>query len=291
MCISCGCRKARARGLCDRCYAAARRTAMQAGTWQSQSVPMVDGAAAAAHLDALARLGVSRSQVARRWGLNHVALYRIMAGRKVTVRVSRQVLAVPLPRVAHTVVQDRAFVPACGTARRLQALCALGWPLRLLAQRLGDMHLRHLGDVCDGVQEVVMACTARSVQKLYDQLSGTPGPSQQARRLARRRGWAPPLAWADETPCECEGDCSCDANYIDDPQAQPQHLPSCTRCRLVRCTCPTGPVEPRQSFRELYDDLRALGYTSPAQIAARLGITERSLGRELAPSKYGLDDE
>ncbi|WP_295694431.1 hypothetical protein, partial [Lapillicoccus sp.] len=47
----------------------------------------------------------------------------------------------------------------------------------------------------------------RQVRQVYDRLSMTPGPSPTARARAAARGYAPPLAWDDDT--------------IDDPRALP----------------------------------------------------------------------
>lgn len=260
-CTNCPDGVARARGLCSRCYKAERLAALAAGTWCSQSPPLVDGAAAAEHLDALAKAGVSRWQVVRLTGVHQATIYGISAGRRVAEETSASILGVPLPRAAHTLLAGNAFVPACGTTRRLQALCALGWPIAVLAERLGN-DASHLAEVCRGDRRLVMAYTARAVDQLYERLSGTAGPSGRVRVMSRERGWAPPLAWADEEEKE--------TNHIDNPNARPAHL------RTGR----------RESFRERYDNLRALepDFTS-AQIADRLGITERSLARQLAPSR------
>lgn len=273
MCRSCGCQQSRARGLCHRCYTATRKAALKAGTWNPQVREVVDGGEASAHLDALTAAGISRWQVVRITGLHHQTVYHIQPGRNVDAETAAQILRVPLAQVPHALLDGKAFVPAVGTTRRLQALCALGWPVKVLAQRLGDVHPGHLGEVCRGDRYLVMAYTARAVDALYEKLSGTPGPSERVRVVARRRGWAPPLAWAqDEVPERCSG-CTLmqhlvEGNHIDDPNARPAHLRSA-----------------KPSFAERYADAVELGYTDPIDIAQRLGIDERSLARQLAPSR------
>jgi hypothetical protein len=50
------------------------------------------------------------------------------------------------------------------------------------------------------------------VARIYEELSGTPGPSSSALIRARRAGWAPPLAWY--------------GTNIDDPRARARrHAP------------------------------------------------------------------
>lgn len=93
-------------------------------------------------------------------------------------------------------------IPSVGTVRRVQALVAIGWPTRELAERLG-VHAKIIQRLIG--QEIVLRTTAKKITALYDELSMTPGPSDISRRRAKARGWAPPLAWDD----------------IDDPNEQP----------------------------------------------------------------------
>ena len=110
-------------------------------------------------------------------------------------------------------------VPALGTTRRLRALYALGWTSTDLAPLLGVGHAR-VGHLASERQEKVHRVTAAKVAEVYDRLSMTvpqdpdvlPSPRHcrvhdRQRRMAARRGWAPPLAWddiddPDETPTD-----------------------------------------------------------------------------------------
>jgi hypothetical protein len=105
-------------------------------------------------------------------------------------------------------------VDATGTQRRLQALIWNGWSMGLLAGRLGcarSVIRRRLL-----VFTRVYPAAAEEVRVLYDGLwdqappEGTPREKRaatMARRYARENGFAPPLAWDDDT--------------IDDPDASP----------------------------------------------------------------------
>ncbi len=91
-----------------------------------------------------------------------------------------------------------APVDATGTRRRISALVALGYPLPTLAAQLRrrtDSLTRTL------TAHHVTTATARAVDDLYDQLSGTPAPdssaTRNAREFPRKHSWAPPLAWDD----------------------------------------------------------------------------------------------
>lgn len=98
-----------------------------------------------------------------------------------------------------------AYIDGTGTRRRIQALAALGWPAHALGPHLGICHQQVIKL---GKDARVRPATAYRVGRLYERLSGTPGPSDQLSARARAAGWAPPLAWHDID--------------IDDPATQPR---------------------------------------------------------------------
>lgn len=100
----------------------------------------------------------------------------------------------------------RGHIDATGTIRRLRALVAIGHSGRQIAQAL-DVDPSWIRALYRSDHPVVHEDTAGLFAALYERLQGTAGPSEAARRMAVRRGWAPPLAWEDDT--------------IDDPQASP----------------------------------------------------------------------
>lgn len=91
--------------------------------------------------------------------------------------------------VAHT-------VPGVGTARRLRALAAIGWPEQEIAARLG-CDRTWVSQARRESRPRVFASTARSVAGIYDELHMTPGPSTRTRTRALKAGWPPPLAYED----------------------------------------------------------------------------------------------
>lgn len=142
-------------------------------------------------------------------------------------------------------------VSSAGTARRLQALAALGWDTPTLA--------RHLGCTKQVVQRwrqsaspVVYQASRDQVAALYERLSAAPGPCERARRVAAQRGWSPPLLW--------------EGKDLDAPDAQPDVDPG-----------PTPGGRPRVDLGEVAHLER--GGVSLDHIAGRLGVARASIER------------
>lgn len=92
----------------------------------------------------------------------------------------------------------RLRTPNTGAKRRIQALCAIGWTQKELAERLGFAKLT-LNRLAQGHYETLLVERDKKIRRLYDELSaiprfGTP-EARKSRAWARKNGWAPPLAW------------------------------------------------------------------------------------------------
>jgi hypothetical protein len=101
------------------------------------------------------------------------------------------------------------LVSSLGTARRLQALVAIGYTNWMLAERLSCRENR-VSDLCARVRGRVRTSVARDVTDLFEQLREQPyeGPgSTRARARAARSDWATPDQW--------------EGRDIDDPLASP----------------------------------------------------------------------
>ncbi|MFD4111594.1 hypothetical protein ACFWWU_36385 [Streptomyces sp. NPDC058650] len=100
---------------------------------------------------------------------------------------------------------DAALVPSTGTTRRLQALVAVGYTETEIAQRLG-MDVTNLSTLMHDGRPRVLAATFVSVRSVFASLWAEPqsgGWADNARRVAKRHGWAGPLAWDDiDDPAE-----------------------------------------------------------------------------------------
>lgn len=90
-------------------------------------------------------------------------------------------------------LHDRTRLDPTGPVRRLRALYAIGWSAVQIADELGvtaeAVRARVRSD------RRIERDTAAQIDAVYRRLSMTPGPSTRARRIAERRGYAPPLAW------------------------------------------------------------------------------------------------
>jgi hypothetical protein len=91
--------------------------------------------------------------------------------------------------------QPPGWVDATGTARKLRALFANGWPWTALAERMGKTE-RWPSMLARQPNPNVTAATFAIVDALWRELRDTPGPSATARGWARKLGWPAPEYWA-----------------------------------------------------------------------------------------------
>lgn len=190
---------------CTAANTAASRTANREriyGRWQ----PYVDGRPVREHIAALRRAGIGVERIARLAGLS-VSHIRQLAGngpgkppQRVRPGTAARVLAIGIQSTSRA---PRSRVDATGTRRRLQALLAVGWPLKLLAHQLG---CRPNSLERSMATESVTARTAHDVARLYEQLWNARPPqatsdqraaADAAQAHAAAQGWMPPLAWDD----------------------------------------------------------------------------------------------
>lgn len=171
------------------------------GTWQGR----IDAKPSTDHVLALIQLGWSARRIAAVSGVARSAVERLANGalEHVYAPTEAAILAIPLGpcRADHG-----GRVDATGVARRLQALTAIGHPVPTLAAELDASEL----SVRRWRRQHTARISARqwqAIHALYERLSHVPGFCDRARADARRHGWAPPLAWDDDT--------------IDDPAATP----------------------------------------------------------------------
>lgn len=152
-----------------------------------------------------------------------------------------------------------ALVDGTGTRRRLQALARLGWSARAIAGRFGYTEQTVSGWMR---ADRVSRRTAAMVVRWYDAMSMTlPVAATRFDRYsigstqgrARAAGWAPPLAWDDDT--------------IDDPAAVPAPASEPTDER--------GTEARRDRVRELHRLRWADG-----SIASALGVNIRTIQRD-----------
>jgi hypothetical protein len=183
---------------CDRAAAWHRRKRRHTvyGTWQ----PFVPVGPVLAHIDELSAAGMADRQIVKAAGTTLAELYKMRHGRqRVRPGTAARYLAVRLDLHA---LDPKAFLPARGAQRRLQALRAIGWPNPQLVARSG-LSLDTMSRILRS--RYVWASTMLRIQELYEDLRDQdPAAHGVAAWVAHRsisyaqaRHWAVPLAWTD----------------------------------------------------------------------------------------------
>lgn len=239
----CDCRPCRDAG--NR-YNNRRALLINTGRW----APLIGAEPARQHVNALRAAGLGAERIVELTGVAHSTMQRLLYGRPSdseapSKRIRPDTAAALLALHADLdTLADGAQIAATGTRRRSHALVCLGWSQGEQARRLGigKSNYNRLNT------SPVTAGRARAVRTLYNELSMTPAPpsagATYARNLAKRRGYAPPLAWDDQD--------------LDDPNATPDLGEETSR-----------PV----ALLENADELLDLGLT-PQRVAERLGISQ-----------------
>ena len=202
----CGCR-------CEPCRSAHRaihgrgnpRTQKRWHLLKSRGIPVVvDLDPVRQRLVELAAEGWNTSSVAAMLNLPKSTVYNIVEGinARTHTEVAEAILTVD-PVEAWQRIPGNELIPAAGTQRRLQALLAIGWPHRVITERINaetepDGPVIRSGVVLHRAGPTVTARTARAVKAVYDELCMTPGPSTVTVTRARKAGYVPPLGWEDD---------------------------------------------------------------------------------------------
>ena len=203
------------------------------------------------------------SQIEQRSGVHRTAI-RILVGdwpgTAPSKRISRKTHTALMGVRAERVGQETSgLVDPAGTVRRLRALIALGWDARYIGRRLG-MSSCTVPRLTHDETTLVLVSTRDAVRALYDELSLTLPPEGRTRTMAqnraRRAGWAPPLAWDDDT--------------IDDPSAAPEGHDR-----------RDGKFRYRDDVLEDFEDTRWEHQGDVRAAALRLGMTHSGLSQVL----------
>lgn len=252
----------------------------------------------AAHVNILIDSGMSQCGIARTAGVSQSTISNIVAGKLRSCLRSKgeRILA-----VRPATIDDQSNKPVLGSARRLQALYAIGHGGTAIAARF-DIHRSTVAQIVNGRYGEVNGFIAAQIRDIYTAMSGSPGTSTNALYRARQEGWAPPAAWDDDR--------------LDDPQARPewtghcgtdrgwwthrqQDIPGCCACdeahaqwkkehghlprpELMAALCASKASASRRGETIAHDGRELLdqGHTF-AHAAERLGITTQHLHQEL----------
>lgn len=225
---------------------------------------IVPAAPVVAHMRALQGQGWTLRQIADAaqvaHSTPHALAHQELTKRTVAERILR-VTGSPPSLSSHTLVDST------GTRRRVQALATLGWSPERIAVRAGISRgpvYRALGG--GGVS----VSSATAIRVAYDALwdvRATGGRCDVVAARARAAGWAPPLAWDDDT--------------IDDPTASPEG---------VQDRDPdAAPVNAKKVHVDDIVEQLELDPAAPLRVVAeRLGLRKETIRRHL--HRHGRDD-
>lgn len=217
------------------------------------------------HLKGLAGT-LSHRQIARLSNTEHCTIARLLDGRQLTLyrTTADRLLAVPL-----SAEPVSGYVPGTGAIRRLQGLYALGHYNGDIADDSG-LSRDFITELTRGVYPTLNARHDKVIKETYGRLSMRVGQSWQTRRLAARMGWAPPLAWDDDT--------------IDDPGAVPaldaaRPRPSTSKDAAACWLAGESVILNKMAQREVIHHLMEWTPQSVAEIADELEIGASSVSR------------
>lgn len=191
---------------CDPCDTAAFRYTKQWKALRSKGIrSTTPSAPVTEHIRTLEESGMVGATVLAASGVSRGVFYALRHGKYPRCRtvIADRILAVKPQTLPLDTLADGQLIPNVGCRRRIRALLALGWTHAELTQRSGVLTALKLSQAGD----YVTADVHRKIAELYDALSMTLGPSERTRHRAAKWGYAPPLAWDEET--------------IDDPGARP----------------------------------------------------------------------
>ena len=285
---------------CGPCYKAMRRGRKKYIVNRQLGRPgLVDATPARQRLNEL-KATMTWGQICQAAGCESRNLKLIADGRRTQIRRSTLtgILAVQAEKPA-----SGKYLDATGTRRRIQALRAIGWSAKAIAEAAASAEAR-IQLISTGEQPTVRQSLAEKITKVFVELHQTPAPTGRSatrtKNHAVANGWAPPAAWDDiDDPTalpDWTGHCGTDRGYW---MHQRQQLPMCARCEqahedwLAEHAHLTAQELNRARFQarntavtreaDLAADARELMRygADTEQAAARLGVTRNHLQQAL----------
>ncbi len=145
-----------------------------------------------AHVQHLLDMDMTAPMIAQAAGCSDQTIYFLANGMFPRTKLG---IAIPVRGVTHHPHPNATHALAIGARRRVEALIAIGWQSQYIAERLGISHRTRLMTMLK--QPRIAYGTWLAIEVLYDELSGTPGPSSYSMNRAKKYGFMPPLAWED----------------------------------------------------------------------------------------------
>ncbi|MCK9901330.1 hypothetical protein [Glutamicibacter sp. V16R2B1] len=137
------------------------------------------------HVDQLTAAGMTINRIETTAGLPVATVERVYQQRRIRRDIADAILAIQTPAPAS--------VDASATWRLVRGMAANGYSQRNICQMLG---LKGNSNVKTGRSRVSVDFAAR-MKALADECAFRPGPSDQARSYAARRGWQRSWLWDD----------------------------------------------------------------------------------------------
>ncbi|MFA5898117.1 MAG: hypothetical protein WC829_03275 [Hyphomicrobium sp.] len=243
---------------------------------------LIDVAPVREHVLTLGEYGLGYKRVARLCGFKSSTPVRtIIWGRQdpgprcgeMQKRVKRETAEKILRIRPHVeLLADGARIPARGAHRRVQALVTRGWSLSKIARLIG-MDITNFSGLMR--RDSVLVGTHRAICEVYEDLwNSEPDrstPAQEAAfsrslAMAKRNGWAPPLAW-DDIDLDSAPDFGTPADDFTIDEQAVELACSGAHVRL-------HPVERREAVRRIHRER-----LSDRLIAERIGVEPRTVLR------------
>lgn len=188
-----------ARGMCNRCWMNYRNRMIAYGKWEYKYTdigPVIE------HLHKLRATGLGARAIHEMTRLPRLTTQKLsQPGRtKCARKTADAILSISVPECPHgEELAPGVHVPALGTNRRLQGLAMMGYTLADLGERLGGIKIQQVSLLQNGKQTHVTVKSARAVEALFNELQLIPGPSEQTRKVAAKKGYLPPFSWDEDT--------------------------------------------------------------------------------------------
>lgn len=208
-----------------------------------------------AHMARLQAAGWTSAQISAAAGIARSTPFALVKQETTKRHIATSVLRV---RVGPPPVEStHTHVDSTGARRRVEALGVLGWSPERIAARAGLSR----GPVYRALQgRPISVASESALRVVFDELWDVPASGGRSAVITARAlaaGWAPPLAWDDDT--------------IDDPSATPEGVPPREESRGNR----------KVNVDAVAEHLELNPGATLRQVAERVGVRKETLRRNL----------
>lgn len=179
---------------CDDCLVVSRRYDKRLRLDNQRGIRrLVDPTNARNHVERLVYCGMSRRSIAIAAGYKDgTGLNVILSRKSIRRETERKILSVSLKNDK----ANKGWVSSTGAVRRLQALCAMGWKMKIIVDKAG-VNPDTISDIRNAKVDRVTERVYEAISNVYEELHMADGGDIRSKRIAERNNWVPPLAWDD----------------------------------------------------------------------------------------------